>query len=94
MTAKKWTRKEHADYVRWCEEHPEGFAWNYGRKKLHKAKCYHATKPDKIEDGTDKSEELNQSTSIKYITAESRDELKAIEPIAAEEQRRCGACGG
>ena len=38
MTATEWTRKEHADYVRWCEEHPEGFAWVIVvHQTLHKA---------------------------------------------------------
>lgn len=94
MTATEWTRKEHADYVRWCEEHPEGFAWNCSHQTLHKAKCHYATKGEKVKGDTDKSEALNQSTSVKYITAESRDELQAIEPRVAEEKSRCGTCGG
>ena len=94
MTATEWTRKEHADYVRWCAEHPEGFAWNCDNRKLHKAKCHFATKGEKVKPGTEKSESLNQSTSVKYITAESRDELKSIESRVAEEKSRCGVCGG
>jgi len=94
MTATEWTRKEHAEYLRWCAEHPEGFAWNCGQQTLYKAKCHNATKREKVKGGTDKSEVLNQSTSVKYITAESRDELQAIEPRAAEESHRCSACGG
>ena len=94
MAATEWTRNEHAEYLRWCEEHPEGFAWNCHNKKLHKAKCPSARKGVKVKGGSNKSDTLNQSTSVKYITAESRDELRSIEPRAAEESRRCGACGG